>query len=396
VVKARCTDATLMTLAVTGHTAVSGVEGADDTWTFEVSGLTANTSYPFGFPGSSLTGTIKTFPAAGSQASFVVCASGDAGYPNPPSEYEVIAETSNAPTFDRIRDRDPAIFLHLGDYHYRNISTASLSAYRQAFRDVLANSRQHQLYRNVPTSFIWDDHDYGPDNSDRTLTGRAEAIQTFREYVPCYPLPADTRPGGDGEIYHSFVIGRVRFIRLDTRSSRDPNTDPDTSSKSMIGEDQKAWLKAELLAATEPCIVLGVSGPWIPPVSSAVDEDAWSGFGTERQELAEFFEDNALTTRLLLLHADYHECIADDGTNTQFDPGSANPGPGLVAFAPLDSLEADYGYTTYTTGPFYEAQQYGVLSFDDQGSQIVVTATAYQVDDAVETEQFEVQFTYPA
>lgn len=64
---------------------------------------------------------------------------------------------------------------------------------------------------------------------------------------------------------------------------------------------QKQWLKDELLAATEPCIVLEIGSWWGDTTGFA---DGWDSFSTERQVFAEFFEDNDLTSRLFLLGAD--------------------------------------------------------------------------------------------
>src|SRR5690606_18845219 len=81
--------------------------------------------------------------------------------------------------------------------HYRDISINDPDAYRQAYHDVLtfngtlgADARQGRFYRAVPISYVWDDHDYGPNNSDRTHVGRAAAATVYLEIVPHYPLPA--------------------------------------------------------------------------------------------------------------------------------------------------------------------------------------------------------------
>lgn len=357
--------------SLSNPTAFAGVEGVvAGLFTFALTGLTPNTIYYFGFTGGSMTGRFKTFPVG--QASFVIAASScatDLIEPGP-------RKTSNSIAYDRIRDRDPIAFIHVGDLHYRDLNTTDVNEYRTAYRDVLSNPRLSHLVRTVPTAYVWDDHDYSDNNSDGTYVGKAVAQQAYREHVPHWTLPSAT------EIYQTFVIGRVRFILLDPRSGRDPNSDPDDANKTRLGATQKTWLKDTLLAATEPVIVLGVGSWWGETTGF---DDGWEGFSTERQELAEWFVDNDVLSRLFMLGGDIHELMWDDGTNTQFDPGSSELGPPYAGFSPLDGTFLSLGATAQEQ---YQVtnQQYGTLAFTDTGSQITVTATGWAANlDGTET-----------
>src|SRR5690606_40030006 len=82
----------------------------------------------------------------------------------------------------------------------------ALPIYVLTFNGTLgADARQGRFYRAVPIAYVWDDHDYGPNNSDRTHVGRAAAATVYREIVPHYPLHAGS---GDAPIYQSWQIGR--------------------------------------------------------------------------------------------------------------------------------------------------------------------------------------------
>lgn len=358
---------------------VSGTEGSDEVWTFDLSGLDAETTYYWTFPGWLESGKVRTFPTSGN---FTVAAASCAGQPGVGKAEYITgpAQTSDSPAFDRIRDRDPALFIHLGDLHYRDLNTTLQANYWTAYRDVMANDRQHTLYRNVPLAYVWDDHDFGPNNSDGTYTGKSAAQAAYRTYVPHYTLDSGSL------IYQTFTVGRVRFILLDVRSERSPNGNTDNSSKTMLGTTQKQWLKDTLDDATEPCIVLCTIGPWNGSL-----EDNWGSFSTERQELAEYFEDNGHTDKLFLVHGDIHGVMGDDGTNTQWDPGSVNDGPPLVGFAPLDAGVTTYSGTYTEPASTDSNQQYGTLEFVDTGTQITVTAQAWAVDGSDESQVFSIQ-----
>ena len=96
----------------------------------------------------------------------------------------------------------------------------------------------------TPSYGIWDDHDYGPNNSDRTFSYREETLEMYRRYWP-------NSGGGTSQtkgIFHKFRIADVEFFMLDDRYHRDPNEAEDR--KTMFGQGQIDWLKASLKAST--------------------------------------------------------------------------------------------------------------------------------------------------
>jgi phosphodiesterase/alkaline phosphatase D-like protein len=336
---------------------VTGTDGVDDMWTFDASGLTANTQYYYGFQGYSLTGKWKTFPGS---ASFTVAAASCAGHPGVGNAEYITggSATSNSPAFARILDRAPAAFIHLGDLHYRDISTASPLAFRSAYHDVMANARQADLYRQVPTAYIWDDHDFGGNDSAGTAASKATAQTAYRRYVPHWTVPA-------AAIYQTFAIGRVRFFLLDVRSERSDNAATDNASKTMLGATQKQWLKDQLVAATEKVLVICSGSAWNSSLA-----DGWGSFGTEKAELVAYFSTNSLTDKIIVLHGDIHAAMLDDGTNSS--------GLRVAGFAPLDGGATTLSGTYTDAAVLAENQQYGTLAFADNGTDITVTATAWK------------------
>ena len=365
-----------------GASSVAGTEGSDDVFAFALTGLSPETRYYYGFAGSSVTGTFRTFPVEGDIFSFLLATASCAGEVG--GDYEV-GTVANTPAFDRIVDQDPYLFIHTGDRGYPDITTNSPASFRTNYNANMAMSKQLALHQAMAVDYVWDDHDFGNNNSDGTSASKPAAQSVYREHVPHWTLPhADM-------IYHSYAIGRVRFIIIDPRSARTPQTDPDNSSKTILGATQKTWLKAELLAATEPVIMLMTGSPWIGTTSNPT----WGLYSTERAEMAEFFEDNNLTDRLFLFSGDQHFNAGDDGTNSQYDTGSANPGPPVVVFAPMDSaFTTDDG--TWSEGIHKDTkQQYGTIQFEDTGLQITVTARAYAVSGASESLAFTLSKVFP-
>jgi phosphodiesterase/alkaline phosphatase D-like protein len=321
-----------------------------------MSGLSPDTQYHYAIEAdgtvfTNMQGKFHTFPDG--PASFTFAMSGDAN------------TGSDHPVFGTILDQNPLFFFHLGDMYYEDITVNDVSLYRAAFDTVLASPGQSALYRNVSFAYIWDDHDYGPNNSDSTSPGRQAARLSYQEYVPHYPLAAGS---GDVPIYQAFAVGRVWFIVTDTRSERTPNSAPDDASKTMLGSAQKAWFKQQLLDANGvyPIIVWVNSVPWINTPTPG--SDSWGGFTTERAELANFIADNDIQG-LFILSADAHILAIDDGTNSDYST-SGNAAIPLMHAAALDRSGIVLG-GPYSEGVFPGPGQFGLMTITDDGGDTV-------------------------
>ena len=179
----------------------------------------------------------------------------------------------------------------------------------------------------------WDDHDYGPNNSDRGAPGRSAALAAYREHVPHYPLVSGRT------INQAFTMGRVRFLLTDLRADRDgPAVPPE--SRTLLGEAQRAWLLSELAEAGRYGLVV-----WASSVGWLGDggDDDWGGFPAEREAVARFLMEHRVKN-LLMVSGDAHMLAIDDGSHNTFLEG----GPGFPLFhaAALDQKGSDKG------GPF--------------------------------------------
>lgn len=327
--------------------------GAPHVWTFELRDLLPDTAYSYavevdGHVDRGRVGRLRTL--AEGPFSFAVAVSSCA------------RTGSSAPVFDTIRRHAPRLFLHLGDFHYEDIAAADAGLYRDAYDRVLASPAQAALYREVPVVYVWDDHDFGPNNAHGGHPGGSIARRLYRAYVPHHPLAAGD---GDEPIHHAFTVGRVRFVVTDLRSRRTPQEAPDDGAKTMLGERQKRWLEAELERAngSYPLIVWMNSVPWIAPAEPG--EDHWGGYATERRELANHFARIGLRG-LAIVSGDAHMLAIDDGTHADYADGGGPRIPVLQAGA-LDSVPAAKG-GPYTEGAFPGGGQFALMRVDDTGT----------------------------
>lgn len=387
VIKARTTEAAASVTTNPATSTFNGVEGNDDVFTFILTGLSAATEYVCTIDdGSTYQVTFTTAPSGAANFTFAIA--GDSGHSG--GDFDVDDVSPTAPTWQAIADADPAFLLQIGDLHYRDITTDTVASFRTAYRDVLADDCL-TMFQTVPLgAYVWDDHDFGGNDSDGTSAAKPAANTAFRDYVPSHPLEEASG------LWHSFVWGRVRFVVLDCRNDKSPRTDTDDADKTMLGATQKTWLFDLLENSTEPLLVVVMPLVWIgSPTTSA---DWWGGYTTERQEVAEKLTAEGWEYRVLFVSADAHMMAMDNGRNSQYDPtaaGSAVRGPVVFQAGGIDAGKIAIG-GPYSEGTAADAnrQIFGTVEIADDGTDIDVTLSGWVVaSDSTTTEAQTLTFT---
>lgn len=329
-----------------------------------VSGLTADTVYYVAAEGdgsllSGGRGSFRTDPASGVAANFSLAF----------SSCQFTVPTSAA--FGAIKNRTGAYgsarrLIHMGDMHYRDwADTAVRADVISQWFDTINNSVVANMLSTVPTTYCWDNHDWGGVDSDSTNGAGSAIASAFREMWPHYALPATDSVGA----WQTWVIGRVRFIQIDPRSQRVPRTDPESSSKTMLGTEQKAWFKARL-QDPEPVKIICGNMYWRSEGGAAGDR--WSSYSTEWNELTTFINSTSgVTGRVYVLFGDTHALCADDGsTSTTGGIPQAGGAPLQQGALPTTGETWSQGYYTDETGAVIQC--YGWLDITDTGSVITI------------------------
>ena len=201
------------------------------------------------------------------------------------------------PVWYGIAEVQPDLFFWIGD----NIYGDTLDP------EILAEEYRRQLYvasllpfqASVPQLAVWDDHDFGLNDHDRTNPIREQALEVFKRY---WPNPAHGLPDTPG-VFFKYAYGGVDFFFLDDRYHRDPNAAPDTPEKTMLGAGQLAWLREGLAGSTAPFKVLVSGSGWTS--AKGAGGDSWASFIHERDALFDFIRDRNITG-VLLLSGDTH------------------------------------------------------------------------------------------
>jgi hypothetical protein len=337
--------------------------------TFHLDGLSPGTEYEYqvAVGAAILAGRFQTFAPGPSSFRFVFGSCARTG--------------SSQRIFETMASLSPLFTLHMGDFHYENIAENDPAKFRRAFDQVLASPRQSSLYRSAPIAYMWDDHDYGPNDADGNHPGKPAAQAAYHEVVPHYPLQWDD--GLPRDLHQAFTVGRVRFLLTDVRSQRAPAETPDGPDKTMLGATQREWLLDEIEAARDGYALI----VWVNPVPWIVEPGSGHGWGRydwERRHIADRIRDLGMTDRLLMLSGDGHMVAIDDGTHSNFASGrvAGEKGFPVVHAAPLDRYPhrkgGPYSHGVAPRGivtrliAFRHVQQFGLAEVQDDGKVLEV------------------------
>ncbi len=176
-----------------------------------------------------------------------------------------IRETQPVPILATVAAFEPDVFIFLGDNVYADTDNAAEMT--QAYADLLAKPEVQRLIASSRVLWVWDDHDYGLNDAGREWPFKERAKTIMLDAVG---EPVDSPRRQRAGNYDAVTVGpdgqRVQFLLLDTRYFRSPlERDPTAKKKSYIptadplatvlGEEQWAWLEAQLAEPAELRIV---------------------------------------------------------------------------------------------------------------------------------------------
>lgn len=353
-----------MTGVTNDGTKTAATTTADGIVVFTASGLTANTSYPFTITHSDATseaGTLRSMPSSGDTYKFGWGSCND----------------NAAKAMGGLQAVSTGVigFAHIGDLIYANgagdafgespedgdidQTTANFNAlHRQSMKD----PGMKFLSQSAPFYYMADDHEWSGDNWDHSGTQANATDSTFTlqsevdaawatetaslvYYQSGNPANADTgtaiaeKPSdheraADADFavisaaasaypvtYCRWTIGDAEFFMLDCISYRSAIASTNNSSKTMLGANQKAWLKAQLDASTATFKII-LSPKKTHANAGADNGDLWSQYSTEMTELLDYIKSDVSgnLTGIVWLSGDRHtpsveaQAIADGET----------------------------------------------------------------------------------
>lgn len=177
-------------------------------------------------------GSFRTAPRAGAPAKFRLGLTSCMKIEKPQDSW---------PLFEK---EAPDLHLTVGDTVYADTTDPKVQwRHHLRYRQSPAFAR---VIRTMPTCALWDDHDFGPDNSDGRAKGKEDSLSGWKR-VWLNPGAGTTQLAG---AFYRFAWGDVEFFMADGRYYRSPGKAKDDDAKTMLGDAQFQWLLDGLKSST--------------------------------------------------------------------------------------------------------------------------------------------------
>ncbi len=233
---------------------------------------------------------------------------------------------------DAMTQAKPDLMLWLGDNVYlREVDWNSRSGVLHRYRHTRSYPALQKFLSLCPQYATWDDHDYGPNDSDRGYMYKFMTLDVFKLYWgnPAYGFP--NTPG----VFFQFQWNDIDFFMLDDRFYRAPLKMKDSPDKPLLGKEQLQWLKDGLLTSRSPFKII-VCGSQM--LNRHTDHESYNLHQFEREDLLSFIRDNNISG-VLFISGDVHHSVMIKQDNKDFYPFY------------------DYSSSSITAGLFYDAKK---------------------------------------
>ena len=212
-------------------------------------------------------------------------ATGSCAYINePPYDRPGTPYGSNYQIFTHIYTQKPDVMVWLGDNtYYREPDWTTRTGMLHRYTQDRSLPELQPLLASTSHYAIWDDHDFGPNDSDGSWVHKEMAWEVFKAFWgnPTYGV------NGQKGCTTWFQYADVDFFLLDDRYFRAPNF-CNSCDRTMLGENQLDWLFSALASSQAPFKVIAIGCQVLCPIK--MHERYNNFFPEEREKILSFIE----------------------------------------------------------------------------------------------------------
>ena len=208
---------------------------------------------------------------------------------------------NNFEIFNSINNKNPDFMLWLGDNTYlREPDWNSRTGFIKRYSHTRALAELQPLLASTHHYATWDDHDFGPNNSDGSFWLKETALEIFKLFWgnPNYDVT------GNGGITGFFQWGDLDFFLMDNRYHRTSNNNF-TEDRQLLGKDQIDWLINALSFSQAPFKFIVIGGQVL---SSGDVYENYATYPEERKYLLDKIRE-AKIEGVVFLDGDRHHTV---------------------------------------------------------------------------------------
>lgn len=207
------------------------------------------------------------------------------------SEYEI---------FTSIANKNPDIMLWGGDNIYlREADWDSKTGVYHRYTHTRSLKEMQPLLAKAQNFAIWDDHDFGPNDADRSYYFKNTTQKAFKDFWANKSYGLD--PAQTQGTFSTFNWGDAQFFLLDDRFFKSPN-DRITGQRTLLGKEQLEWLIDALAVSNANFKIIVIGGQVL---NSAAKFENYETYAEEKQYLLSEIEKNKVRG-VLFVSGDRH------------------------------------------------------------------------------------------
>mgnify|MGYP001040882998 CR=1 FL=1 len=278
--------------------------------------------------------------------------------------------------FKEIVEKRPEMMLWLGDNIYlRDPDWSSKSGIEHRYTHFKSMPEIQELWKSMHHYAIWDDHDFGPNDADRSFVGKEMTLKAFQDFWGNYEYGINGKPG----ITSQFSYNDVDFFLLDNRYYRSPN-DRKTGKREILGEEQIEWLIDALVNSKATFKMVAIGGQVLSDVALYENH---ATYAEERKKLLDLIEKEELKN-VIFLSGDRHK--------TELTKMELSNGNLIYDYtcSPLSSKaynSIDEGNSLRVEGTHLATQNFGILEFSGSFKERKLTIKTFNAKGELEWER---------
>ncbi len=205
----------------------------------------------------------------------------------------------NFEIFDHIIAKKPDAMIWIGDnVYYREPDWNTRTGMLYRYTHTRSQEYLQPLFASTHNYAIWDDHDYGPNNSDRSWFQKENALTVFKLFWGNLTYGFEDLPG----LTSKFQWGDVDFFLLDNRYHRSANHRV-TGEPTVLGKKQIQWLIDGLKSSNAAFKIIVMGGQML---NSVPKHETYINLAPEEREyILDTIEREAITD-VIFLTGDRH------------------------------------------------------------------------------------------
>lgn len=262
---------------------------------------------------------------------------------------------SNYSIFEAINSKNPDIMLWMGDNIYlREADWDSKTGIYHRYSHSRSIKELQPLLAKTQNYAIWDDHDFGPNDGDRSFYNKHITQKAFKDFWAnkSYGLDANQNEG----TCSTFSWADADFFLLDNRFFKSPN-DRKTGERTILGKQQLEWLIDALASSKAAFKIIAIGGQVL---NSSVRFENYECYKEEKNYVLEQIKNNGIRG-VLFLSGDRHftelSKISISETQQIYDwtvsPLTSNIAPTYKEDTNVNRVE----------GSFFAENCFGIVSF---------------------------------